>query len=271
MAADLPALVDDLVAESAALDVVLDGLLPAQWSLPTPAAGWTVRDQVSHLAYFDGATLQSLVDPERFRQDADALKAGGDNISDCIAAAYHSHAWADLLSWFRAARAALVSAYRTVDAGRRLPWYGPDMTPASSVSARLMETWAHGQDIVDAIGADRVATRRLRHVADLGIRAMPYSYAVNHLVAPADPIRVELNAPEGDQWSWGSADAVNRVSGDALDFCLVVTQRRHPDDTAIVVTGPIAQQWISVAQAFAGPAGPGRSRGAVRRWTNGSA
>ena len=153
-----------------------------------------------------------------------------------------------------------MNAYRAVDPGRRLPWYGPDMTPASSVSARLMETWAHGQDIVDAIGAERVATRRLRHVADLGIRAMPYSYAVNHLLPPTEPIRVELNAPEGGQWSWGSADAVNRVSGDALDFCLVVTQRRHPDDTAMVVTGPVAQQWISVAQAFAGPAGPGRPR-----------
>jgi uncharacterized protein (TIGR03084 family) len=250
MAADLPALVDDLVAESAALDVVLDGLLPAQWSLPTPAAGWTVRDQVSHLAYFDGATLQSLVDPERFRQDADALKAGGDNISDCIAAAYHSHAWADLLSWFRAARAALVSAYRTVDAGRRLPWYGPDMTPASSVSARLMETWAHGQDIVDAIGADRVATRRLRHVADLGIRAMPYSYAVNHLVAPADPIRVELNAPEGDQWSWGSADAVNRVSGEAAP-----RRHRHSrdgSDCAAVDLCCTGLRWPGRAWSFPG-------------------
>ena len=138
---------------------------------------------------------------------------------------------------------------------RRLPWYGPDMTPASSVTARLMETWAHGQDIVDALGTDRVATGRLRHVADLGIRAMPYSYAINDLPPPTDTIMVELTAPDGAAWSWGSADAVNRVEGNALDFCRVVTQRRHPDDTGLVVTGPIAQQWISIAQAFAGPAG----------------
>lgn len=260
MAADLPALVDDLVAESAALDAVLGGLRPAQWSLDTPAASWTVGDHVSHLAYFDETTLQSLVDPERFRLDAEALTAGGDGFSDRVAAAYHDRPAAELLNWFRDARAALVHAYRAVDPGRRLPWYGPDMKPASSVSARLMETWAHGQDIVDTIGADRVATGRLRHVADLGIRAMLYSYAVNHLLPPTEPITVELNAPEGGRWSWGSADAVNRVSGDALDFCLVVTQRRHPDDTALVVTGAVAQQWISVAQAFAGPAGPGRPR-----------
>ena len=260
MAADLPALVDDLVAESAALDAVLDGLQPVQWSLATPAAGWTVGDQVSHLAYFDGTTLESLVDPEQFRLNADALRAGGADVSDRVAAAYRGRPWADLLSWFRVARADLVNAYRAVDPGRRLPWYGPDMSPASSISARLMETWAHGQDIVDAIGAERAATRRVRHVADLGIRAMPYSYAVNHLSPPTEPIRVELDAPEGGQWTWGPADAVDRVTGDALDFCLVVTQRRHHADTAMVVAGPVARQWISVAQAFAGPAGPGRPR-----------
>ena len=100
----------------------------------------------------------------------------------------------------------------------------------------------------------------MRHVADLGIRAMPYSYAINDLPLPTDTIMVKLTAPDGAAWSWGSADAVNRVEGNALDFCRVVTQRRHPDDTGLVVTGPVAQQWISIAQAFAGPAGPGRAR-----------
>jgi uncharacterized protein (TIGR03084 family) len=260
MAADLAALVDDLVAESAAVDAVLDALLPEQWSLVTPAAGWSVGDQVSHLAYFDGTTLQSLTDPEQFRRDAEALTAGGGDFSDRIAAAYRGRLGADLLGWFRTARAALVVAYLAVDSTRRLPWYGPDMTPASSVTARLMETWAHGQDIVDALGAERVATRRLCHIADLGIRALPYSFTVNRLLPPTEPIRVELIAPDGDQWSWGPADAVDRVRGDALDFCLVVTQRRHADDTGMVVTGPVAQQWIPIAQAFAGPAGPGRPR-----------
>jgi len=100
----------------------------------------------------------------------------------------------------------------------------------------------------------------LRHVADLGIRAMPYSYAVNDLPLPTDPVMVELTAPDGAAWVWGAEDAVNRVEGNALDFCRVVTQRRHPHDTGLVVTGPVAQQWISIAQAFAGPAGPGRAR-----------
>ena len=132
------------------------------------------------------------------------------------------------------------------------------MSPASSVTARLMETWAHGQDILDTLGIARVPTARLRHVADLGIRALRYSYAVNGLAVPADPIRVELAAPDGQCWTWGPADARDRVAGDALDFCLVVTQRRHRDDTRLEVRGPVAAQWIGIAQAFAGAAGPGR-------------
>jgi uncharacterized protein (TIGR03084 family) len=260
MAVDLATLVDDLVAESGSLDGVLSGVGAEQWSLATPATGWSVGDQVSHLAYFDGTMLQSLIAPQQFRVDAAILRAGGDDFSDRIAAEHRGLPGRELLAWYRTARAALVDAYRTADPQRRLPWYGPDMSPASSVTARLMETWAHGQDIVEALGAELVPTGRLRHVADLGIRAMRYSYAVNGLPQPTDTITVELIAPDGGRWTWGSANAANRVSGEALDFCRVVTQRRHPDDTGLVVTGPVAQQWISIAQAFAGPAGPERNR-----------
>jgi uncharacterized protein (TIGR03084 family) len=263
MAADLPALVDDLVAESAALHAVLERLRPSQWSLPTFAAGWTVGDQVSHLAYFDEATRQSLADPAQFRREADVLTSGGDGFPDRIAAQHRGRPGADLLSWFCDARAALVVAYRAVDPGCRLPWYGPDMSPASSVTARLMETWAHGQDILDALHIDRSPTARLRHIADLGIRAAPYSHAVNRLPPPKVPIRVELSAPDGDVWTWGPPDARDRVVGSAMDFCLVVTQRRHRADSDLIVTGPTAQQWVAIAQAFAGPAGPGRAPQAV--------
>jgi uncharacterized protein (TIGR03084 family) len=258
MPVDLSVLVDDLVTESAALEAVLDPLRPSQWSLPTPAIGWSVGDQVSHLAYFDETTLQSLVDPDRFRHDAELLTAEGNDFPERIAAAHRGRSGADLLGWFRDARAALVAAYRGVDPRRRLPWYGPDMTTASSITARLMETWAHGQDIADALGVERAASDRLRHVAHIGVRAMSYSYSVNHLPPPTEPIRVQLVAPNGDEWSWGPTAAVNRISGNALDFCLVVTQRRHRNDTGLIVTGPVAQQWLGIAQAFAGPAGPGR-------------
>jgi uncharacterized protein (TIGR03084 family) len=265
MAADLSALTADLVAETAWLDEVLGALSPGQWQLPTPAPGWTVADQVSHLAYFDEATLLSIRDPDLFRLDAEALAGRGSDFPDQIAAEYRHLGGAELLRWFRAARLALLDGYASADPDARLPWYGLDMGLASSVTARLMETWAHGQDIADTLGIERPATGRLRHVAHLGVRSLPYSYLVNGLPQPDAPIRVELAAPDGGQWTWGPADAADRVTGTALDFCLVVTQRRHRTDTGLVISGQTAGQWIAIAQAFAGPAGRGRPPRTVTR------
>lgn len=252
-------LAEDLLAESAALRQVLAGLSAADWSRPTPAAGWTVTDQVTHLAYFDDVTRLSLAEPGRFTAEAIRLAADGDDFPDRIAQQYHGTPPADALAWYHRARQELTAAYRRADPSVRLPWFGPPMSLASSVTARLMETWAHGQDILDTFGIARVTTARMRHVAGLGIRALRYAYAVNGLPVPADPVRVELAGPDGTRWTWGPPDAANRVSGTALDFCLLVTQRRHRDDTALEVTGAAARQWTSIAQAFAGPAGPGRT------------
>jgi uncharacterized protein (TIGR03084 family) len=258
MPADLSALTADLVAESAWLEGILRPLVAPEWQLSTPAEGWTIADQVSHLAYFDETTLLSIRDPGRFRREAAALTSRGSDFPDQIAAEYRHLGAAELLRWFRTARQALLDGYAGANPAARLPWYGLDMGPASSITARLMETWAHGQDIADTLGVQRPATGRLRHVAHLGVRSLPYSYAVNGLPRPDVPIRVEIAAPDGGQWTWGPADAGDRVTGTALDFCLVVTQRRHLSDTALVVTGGTAREWMAIAQAFAGTAGPGR-------------
>lgn len=254
----LDSLVDDLLAETGELRQVLAGLTAADWSRDTPAAGWTITDQVTHLAYFDDVTRLSLTDADEFTAEAGRLTADGDDYPDRVAAKYHELTPAAALAWLDRARPALAAAFRQADPAVRLPWFGPPMSPVSSATARIMETWAHGQDILDTVGIARVATARLRPVADIGIRALRYTYTVHGLEVPADPIRVELTGPDGARWDWGPADAANRVAGPALDFCLLVTQRRHRDDTALRVTGPVAEQWTSIAQAFAGPAGPGR-------------
>ncbi|MHA3701852.1 TIGR03084 family metal-binding protein [Jatrophihabitans sp. YIM 134969] len=259
MPVDLPALLDDLAAESADLDAVLASLDVVQWSLPTPAEGWSVADQVSHLAYFDDTATLAVTDPDRFRAEAATLVGGGTDFPDRIAARHHDDPPADLLAWFRSSRAALLATFRDVDLGARLPWYGPDMGPASSLTARLMETWAHGQDVVDALGLARPATTRLRHVADLGVRTRGFAFALRGRPAPETPVRVELTGPTGEPWAWGPPDAVDRVTGTALDFCLVVAQRRHVTDTDLEVRGPAATAWIGIAQVFAGAPSDGRA------------
>jgi uncharacterized protein (TIGR03084 family) len=131
-----------------------------------------------------------------------------------------------------------------------------------------METWAHGQDVVDALGADRPPTDRLRHVAHIGFVALRFSLAINVHPPNDTPVAVVLEGPSGDVWTWGpgeDASVADRVEGTALDFCLVVTQRRHRDDTDLRVSGPAALEWMQVAQAFAGGPGSGRSPGQFPR------
>jgi uncharacterized protein (TIGR03084 family) len=121
-----------------------------------------------------------------------------------------------------------------------------------------METWAHGQDVADALGVTRRPTARLRHVAHLGVRARPFSYVVRGLEVPAEAVRVELTGPSGERWEWDTDAPAGLIEGPALDFCLVVTQRRHLADTALTVRGAAASEWLAIAQAFAGPPGAGR-------------
>ncbi len=261
MPVDMAALAADLAAESAVTRALVAGLDEAGWRTPTPAAGWDVADQISHLAYFDELAVLSAVHPEQFQAE---LAAAGDTVDpDTIAARFRDRSGAQLLAWFDTARADLLGTFADLDPRARLPWFGPAMSAASSLTARIMETWAHTQDIADALGVTREPTERLRHVAHIGVGARPFSYAVQGKTVPETPVRVELIPPSGAgaPWTWGPPDAGNRVTGPALDFCLLVTQRRHRDDLALTVTGPAATEWMAIAQAFAGRAGPGRSPG----------
>lgn len=264
MPADLGALLADLDAETAALFQILDPLSDSDWQLATPAPGWNIGDQVAHLAFFDDAAVTAATRPEEFV----ALRAGfadGGEDADTIAARYRDLTPAQLRDWLGRARSALLTTFAGLDPSARVPWFGPPMSVASSVTARLMETWAHGQDIADTVGIAREPTARLRHVAHIGVAALPYSYAAHGLPAPHEPVRVELTAPSGEIWTWGTDGARDRVTGPALDFCLVVTQRRHRADTAMVAAGPVADQWLSIAQSFAGPPGAGRLPGQFAR------
>jgi len=254
-------LVADLGAEHEELLRALAAIDEPTWHSATPAEGWTIRDQVCHLAFFDEVAATSVADAEKFVRFRDGI-ADLQSYVDAVGARYAERSGAELLAWWAEENARLRDAALLADPDVRVPWFGPDMSLASKVTARIMETWAHGQDVVDALGVVRPPSGRLKHIARLGVLAFPNSFSSHHLDVPDQPVAVSLISPEGtDTWTWGSADAPNRVEGPAEDFCLVVTQRRHVDDTALVVTGPVAERWMTVAQAFAGPAGSGRKPG----------
>ncbi|MFJ9520740.1 TIGR03084 family metal-binding protein [Kitasatospora sp. NPDC101801] len=256
---DATAVLTDLRAESAELDALVAGLDPAGFATPTPAEGWTIAHQIAHLAWTDQWSLLACRDGDRFTAEATAIYASGVDPVDAGAAAGVGEDPAALLERWRASREELAVELASVaGSGRRLPWFGPPMKAASMATARLMETWAHGQDVADALGVTRPPTDRLRHVAHLGIRTVGFAFALHGAPVPEAPIRVELTSPSGELWAWGPADAVDSVRGPALDFCLLVTQRRRPDELDLTVTGPVVAAWLPIAQAFAGFPGKGR-------------
>lgn len=251
--------VRDLRAETSSLRNLLGSLPLSDWDRPTPASGWTVADQVIHLGLFDRRCMWSMTDESKFRADLkDMMALGG------VDALHNSHRGMspdDLLSWWSQGSDELIRSADSVDMKQRCAWYGPSMSARSMLTARFMETWAHGLDIADAIGLVREDTDSIYHVAHIGVRAMPFAFATNRREQPDGDVFVELHAPSGAVWTWGTADATSSVRGTATGFCRAVTQRRHLNDCGLEIVGEPATQWMSIAQAFAGPPGEGRTEG----------
>ncbi|WP_435173321.1 TIGR03084 family metal-binding protein [Gordonia hongkongensis] len=250
--------VADLEAESAQLDTLVAGLDDAGWATPTPAPGWTIAHQIAHLAWTDEVAAIAATDPDRFgallSEAASSVATYVDDAAEAGAAAPAD----EILAGWRAARDRLADALREVPAGVKIPWFGPPMSAASMATARLMETWAHGLDVADALGVAVVPTDRIRSVAHIGVRTRDFAYIVNGRTPPAEPFHYALTAPSGQLWTWGPDDASNSVRGPALDFCFLVTQRRALADLDLELTGADAVEWSGIAQCFAGPPGPGR-------------
>jgi uncharacterized protein (TIGR03084 family) len=248
----------DLAAESDELDALVAPLDEAGWRQPTPAAGWDIAHQIVHLAWTDQAAVLAATDKAGWDEIVLQAIADVDGFVDTAADEGAQQTGAEILAEWRTARAALGDVLRAVPAGEKLPWFGPPMSPTSMATARFMETWAHGLDVTEALGAVRAPSDRVRHVVHLGVRTRDFSFGAHQLAAPTEEFRVELKAPSGEIWAFGPEDAAQTVTGAAYDFALLVTQRRHRDDLDLVAVGADADRWLDVAQAFAGP--PGEKR-----------
>lgn len=257
----------DLAAEYDELSALAGSLVGQQWQLRSAFYGWTPWDEIAHLCYFDETSLQSLNDAAGFLRDAQALNsrvARGDEISAIARADYAHLDGPALLGHWRQRHLRLVDELAWLEPKMRLSWYGPQMSARSFAAARLMETWAHGQDVWDVVRRTRPATQRLKHIAHIGVMTFGWTFANRGILVPATVPGVTLAAPDGDTWTWGDRSAPDYVRGPAEDFCLLVTQRRHLDDTALQYSAGAAQQWLSMAQCFAGPPANGPAPG-VRR------
>lgn len=251
-------IVADLRIESDELDVLVADLPASSWAGATPAPGWTIAHQIAHLLWTDRVSLLSVTDEPGF---TDVLAQAMTNPTGFVDAGAEELALTppgELLADWRQTRGRLHDELLTVADGRKLPWFGPPMSAASMATARMMETWAHGLDVADALGVRRPATARLRSIAHIGVRTRDFAFTVHGLAVPTEPFRVELVAPHGELWTWGPDDAAQRVTGSAEDFCMLVTQRRARSELDVTAVGADAAKWLTIAQAFAGPPGAGR-------------
>ncbi|WP_436700742.1 TIGR03084 family metal-binding protein [Nocardioides sp. BYT-33-1] len=259
----LDEVIADLSAEGDQLRATVAGLDAEAWRTATPAEGWDVATTIAHLLWTDEVAVLAagaLSDEGKQAWDAVVLTAIEDpsGFVDKEALRIGAEAPDVLLARWDAARPALLDALRGYPDGQKMPWFGPLMAPTSMATARFMETWAHALDVYDAIGVRPEVTDRIRHVAHIGVRTRNFAYANNGLDAPAEEFRVELTAPSGALWTWGPAEATQKVTGTSYEFCQLVTQRIHRDDTDLKAVGDDAEKWLTIAQAFAGPAGGGR-------------
>lgn len=265
-----PLATEDSHAALGALNARVDELVatagPALWNADTPAAGWDVAMQIAHLAWTDEVSLTAIRDAGAFQAVVDTATSDPTGFVDAGASGIAATGRDEVLARWRLARGELADALKAADPGEKIPWFGPPMRPGSMTTARIMETWAHGVDVADGLGVD-VSTDpafvgALPHVAKLGYKTRAFAYAMNGLEAPTSAIHVLLTRPDGSEIEFGTPGAEQSVRGPLLDFCLVVTQRVHRDDTALQTSGDDAEEWLRIAQAFAGLPGGGREKGA---------
>jgi uncharacterized protein (TIGR03084 family) len=255
----------DLREEYEALEKLVAPLSEKEWQIVTPFCDWTVHDEISHVAFFDGTALLATRSRADFAEHARAYgeaKKHNNSLPAIINAINGSvYPGRELLSVWRESRNALLEKLDSLHPKGRLPWYGPDMSALSFATARLMETWAHAQDIYDALKVRRHNSDRIRHIAHLGVTTFGWSFINRKLPVPEISHRVELLSPSDGFWTWGPDDAAQYVRGKAEDFCLVVTQRRHVDDTGLEYSGKETARWLHIAQCFAGGPAEGPQAG----------
>jgi uncharacterized protein (TIGR03084 family) len=256
----------DLQAEYAALASLGQSLTPAQWRTPTLFHGWTPWDEIAHICLIDDVGALAATDEAAFASQAAALRQrrlAGEEISAIARATYQHLDGPQLIAHWTPIYTRLVQALTTLDPKDRLPWFGPSMSARSFATARLMETWAHGQDVYDALRLQRPVTPRLQHIAHLGVTTFGWTFQNRGLPVPDTAPHVVLDGPEGVRWEWNPPSATHHVHGSAQEFCWVVTQRRHVSDTQLQHSG-YASTWLEMAQCFAGPPSDGPAPG-VRR------
>jgi uncharacterized protein (TIGR03084 family) len=245
----------DFRDEAEALCALIEPLKEQDWERETQFKRWTINDVIAHLHFADFAADLALRDAAVFKT------FGRDFAARARPEKRHvdlTHDWLGgikgraLLERWRDFYRTMADRFAAADPKQRVVWFGPDMSVRSSITARLMETWAHGQAIYDLLGQRRVDTDRIKNVVVIGINTFGWTFSNRGLPVPPNRSSLRLTAPSGVLWEW-EGDSANLIEGSAVEFCQVVAQTRNIADTKMKVVGETAKAWMAIAQCFAGP------------------
>ena len=244
----------DFLDESGALYQLIESLKDDEFDQPTQFKGWTINQVLGHLHVWNYAADLSLKDGDQFMEFLNGLMASmkGGSLGEAESAWLKGIKGRELLHTWHEYFNQTSARFLEADPKKRLKWAGPDMSARSSITARLMETWAHGQEVYDTLGVERVNGDRIKNIVVLGVNTFGWTYINRGLETPAKMPYLSLQSPSGEIWEWGDASTQNSIAGSATDFCQVVTQVRNIADTTLVVKGTVAVEWMSFAQCFAG-------------------
>jgi uncharacterized protein (TIGR03084 family) len=244
---------DDLEAEQDRIEEILAGLDDPAWESPSAAAGWSIADVVLHLAQTEEAVVATVRSGTSLTEARSGGFAGATSVDAAMEqwVAAERDVPAKTFERWRTARRDAVAALRSADPDERLAWAAAPLRPAAMATTRLAEHWAHALDIVGPLGIDYPDTDRLRHIAWLAHRTLPYGFAL----AGQEPhdVRCELTSPDGTAtWTYGDAGAESVISGSAGAFCRVGAQRLAAEESGLTTSGPHGETALRVLRNYAG-------------------
>jgi uncharacterized protein (TIGR03084 family) len=244
----------DFYDETKALYSLIEDLSDDDFGRPTQFKGWTINMVLRHLHVWNNAAGLSLTDSDAFSTFLKSMASGiGRGTLSSVEESYLAGLSGEVLrdAWIADA-GTLAEQFAKADPLARLPWVGPEMSARSSITARLMESWAHGQAVYDLLGVERKDSDRIGNIVRLGVNTYSWTFLNRREELPGSMPKLALAAPSGALWTYGEGDG--QISGSATEFCQVITQTRNIADTTLLVEGDVARRWMAIAQCFAGPA-----------------
>jgi uncharacterized protein (TIGR03084 family) len=240
-----------------ALSALLSSIDDEDLYIKTPFKQWTINDVIGHLFVFDTAallTLNSEVEFDAFFSRMDLALKSGHSFLQAQQPYLVGLSGRELVHQWLSQSEDVFAAYSQADPKLRLKWAGPSMSARSSITARHMETWAHGHSVFDALQQIRSENDGVHSICHLGVATFGWTFTNRKIDVPKNPPIVELSGPSGAHWVWNPESENGAIRGKALEFAQIVTQVRNVHDTSLKIEGDIACKWMSMAQCFAGPA-----------------